>query len=146
MGAALDEARAAAAVGEVPVGAVVVDADGTIIGRGRNQREAAADPLGHAELLAIAEASRNLGAWRLTGCTLYVTLEPCTMCIGAIIQARVPRVVYGARDLKAGACGGLYDVLAQPGFNHYPRIEGGLAADDCGRLLSDFFAGLRQKR
>ena len=145
MAIALDEARAAAVAGDVPVGAVVVNANGQVVGRGRNQREGAADPLGHAELLAITAAARALGAWRLKGCTLYVTLEPCVMCAGAIIQARLERVVYGAADSRAGACGGLFDLFAQQGFNHYPQVQGGLLATECGQILKLFFEELRRK-
>lgn len=140
---ALELADRAAALGEVPVGAVAVRA-GSAIGRGFNRREVDRDALAHAELLAIAEASRSIDAWRLTGVTLYVTLEPCAMCAGALIQSRVDRVVFGARDPKAGAVGSLYDLLGDPRHNHRPQVEGGLLADRCGQKLTEFFRRLRR--
>ncbi|MBQ9116488.1 MAG: nucleoside deaminase [Clostridia bacterium] len=143
MEAALEEARAAAAEGEVPVGAVVVR-DGVIIGRGRNRRELGKNALAHAEIIAIDEACRNLGGWRLPGCTLYVTLEPCPMCAGAIISARIPRVVSAVRDAKAGAFGSVLNMNSYP-LNHKTQIEFGVLAQPCGELLSDFFAELRKK-
>lgn len=139
---ALDEARLAAEAGEVPVGAVVVRG-ATVIARGRNRREETADPTAHAERLALTEASRSVGSWRLEGCTLYVTLEPCAMCAGAIVLARVPRVVYGAHDPKAGAAGSVLDVLRHPRLNHRPEVVGGVCADACGSLLVEFFARRR---
>lgn len=135
-------ARAAQARGEVPVGAVVVR-DGAIIGRGGNAPIAASDPTAHAEIAALREAGRALGNYRLPGCTLYVTIEPCAMCTGAILHARVARVVYGARDPKTGACGSVVDLFAEPRLNHHATVTGGVLADACGRLLSDFFAARR---
>ena len=138
---ALAEARAAAAEGEVPVGAVVVQG-GRIVGEGRNRREGELTALGHAEIEAIAEACRTLGGWRLTGCTLYVTLEPCPMCAGAILNARVPVVCYGARDDKAGCCGSVLNLFEER-FNHHPRIYGGVLEGHCAALLREFFQKLR---
>ena len=141
---ALRLAQEAAAEGEVPVGCVVTLGD-RIVGRGRNRREAGKSALAHAELEAIAEACKTLGGWRLWQCTLYVTLEPCPMCAGAIMNARIPRVVYGAADQKAGSCGSVIDLFSLP-YNHKPQVEQGLLAEECGRLLSQFFQELRQKR
>jgi tRNA(adenine34) deaminase len=146
MRAALAEARAAAALGEVPVGAVVVSSAGEVLGKGGNRREREQDPLAHAELLAIREASRRLGSWRLEGATLYVTLEPCAMCAGAAVLARVKRLVYGAADPKAGYCGSLGDLVRDPRLNHRLEVEPGVLAEECGALLSDFFAELRRDR
>ena len=137
-------AEGAAAAGEVPVGCVITLGD-RIVGRGRNRREVSKTALGHAELEAIAEACRTLGGWRLWQCTLYVTLEPCPMCAGAIINARIPRVVYGAADPKAGACQSVIDLFALP-FNHRPQVEQGLLEAECAQLLRDFFRRLREKR
>nr|AFD20736.1 cytidine/deoxycytidine deaminase [Streptomyces rimofaciens] len=139
MRAALAEAAAAPATGDVPVGAVVLDRDGSVIGRGRNEREATGDPTGHAEVLAIREAARAVGEWRLSGCTLVVTLEPCTMCAGAIVLSRLDRVVYGAVDEKAGAAGSLWDVVRDRRLNHRPEVVTGVLADDCAELLTRFF-------
>ncbi|MFI2431800.1 tRNA adenosine(34) deaminase TadA [Streptomyces sp. NPDC018693] len=137
---ALDEARLAVRGGDVPVGAVVLSADGTtVLATGHNEREATGDPTAHAEVLAIRRAAERLGAWRLTDCTLVVTLEPCTMCAGAIVQSRVDRVVYGARDDKAGAAGSLWDVVRDRRLNHRPEVVEGVLADDCAQLLTDFF-------
>ena len=144
MGAALEEARKAAALGEVPVGAVVAK-DGEIISAAHNTRETEKNALHHAELLAIDAACKKLGGWRLWQCELFVTLEPCPMCSGAIINSRVKRVVYGAADPKAGCCGSLTDLFALP-FNHRPKVESGLLAEECAQLLKDFFAALRKKR
>ncbi|MER6808284.1 tRNA adenosine(34) deaminase TadA [Spirillospora sp. NPDC000708] len=140
---ALDEARAAAADGEIPVGAVVLDGSGTVIGTGRNDRERSADPTGHAEIVAMRAAARARGEWRLSGCTLVVTLEPCTMCAGASVQARVDRVVYGAVDPKAGAVGSLWDVVRDRRLNHRPEVFAGVLAAECGALLSEFFVHRR---
>ena len=140
---ALDEARSARATSDVPVGAVVLDADGEVIGRGRNRREADGDPTAHAEVLALREAADRLGRWRLDGCTLVVTLEPCTMCAGAVVLARVARVVYGAVDEKAGAAGSLWDVLRDRRLNHRPEVVSGVLADECGALLKEFFLRAR---
>ncbi|MFF0943722.1 tRNA adenosine(34) deaminase TadA [Kocuria sp. CPCC 205300] len=141
---ALAEARAALATEDVPIGAVVVAADGTVLGRGRNRREADGDPTAHAEVLALREAARALGTWRLDGCTLVVTLEPCAMCAGALVLARVPRVVLGAWDDKAGAAGSVLDVLRERRLNHWVEVTGGVLQEECSRLLLDFFAGHRR--
>ena len=140
---ALRLAEKAAAAGDVPVGAVIVK-DGNIIARGCNQREAGQSATAHAELSAIEAACRATGSWRLHGCTLYVTLEPCPMCAGAIINARLDRVVYGAKDDKAGACGSVVN-LFEMGFNHRPILKSGILEEECGTVLSRFFAALRSK-
>lgn len=140
---ALDEAGAAAAAGEVPIGAVVVAADGTVIGTGRNEREATHDPTAHAEVVAIREAAAHLGTWRLDGATLAVTLEPCPMCAGAAWLSRVDRVVFGAWNEEYGAAGSLWDVLRDGRLNHRPEVVAGVLADECAALLSDFFASRR---
>ncbi len=137
---ALAEAGRAASGGDVPVGAVVLAPDGrTVLAAEHNEREAGGDPTAHAEVLAVRRAAAELGEWRLTGCTLVVTLEPCTMCAGALVQSRVDRVVYGARDEKAGAAGSLWDVLRDRRLNHRPEVIEGVLADDCAALLTDFF-------
>ena len=141
MQAALALAREAFAEGEVPVGCVIVR-DGQIVGRGRNRRETHKTALGHAEIEAIADACKNLGGWRLWECTLYVTLEPCPMCAGAIINARIPRVVYGAADAKNGACGSVCDLFSMD-FNHHPTVETGVEEEACAGLLTEFFQQLR---
>jgi tRNA(adenine34) deaminase len=141
--AALREAEAAAAADEVPIGCVIVH-DGLVIGRGRNQVEALQDATAHAEIVAIGAASAALGSWRLTGCTLYVTIEPCAMCAGAIILARVPRLVYGARDAKAGGCGSVLDVVHEPRLNHRVEVTEGILAEECAGLLRAFFAQKRR--
>lgn len=141
---ALDEARAATASGDVPIGAVVLDEDGTVLGRGRNEREAEGDPTAHAEVLALRRAAATRGAWRLEGCTLVVTLEPCTMCAGALVLARVARLVFGAYDEKAGAVGSLWDVVRDRRLNHRPEVVGGVLAEESRALLLDFFAAHRQ--
>lgn len=138
---ALDEAVLAPDTGDVPVGAVVLGPDGAVLGRGRNEREATGDPTAHAEVLAIRAAARTVGGWRLRGCTLLVTLEPCTMCAGAIVLSRLDRVVYGATDPKAGAAGSLWDLVRDRRLNHRPEVIHGVLAADCGRLLTDFFRG-----
>jgi tRNA(adenine34) deaminase len=130
--------------GDVPVGAVVVDADGVIIGRGRNTREAEGDPTGHAEIVAIREAAAARGEWRLEGCTLVVTLEPCTMCAGAIVAARIQRLVFGAFDPKAGAVGSLWDVVRDRRLNHRPEVVSGVLADESAVLLRAFFSRHRE--
>lgn len=145
MRAAIEEAKKAAAIGEVPIGAVIVR-DGEIVGRGYNLRETEKDPTLHAEMIAIREASAKLGGWRLIGCTLYVTLEPCPMCAGAIVQSRIEQVVYGAVDPKAGCAGTLMNLLEEPRFNHQVPVVEGVLAEECGQLLKDFFRGLRKKR
>lgn len=141
---AMHEGRNAAARGEVPVGAVIVRG-GEVIARSGNMRERARSAVAHAELLAIDEACEALGGWRLVGCELFVTLEPCPMCAGAIVNARLPRVVYGASDPKAGAMGGLFDLDAVP-LNHHPDIVGGVLADECSLMLRDFFRMRREGR
>jgi tRNA(adenine34) deaminase len=137
------EARVAEAHGDVPIGCVVVGGDGAVLGRGRNERELHQDPTAHAEIIALREAARAVGAWRVLGATLYVTLEPCAMCAGAIVLARVPRVVFGCPDPKAGAAGSVLDVLAEPRLNHRPVVEGGLLAGACAADLRAFFAARR---
>lgn len=141
MQAALEEARAAAALGEVPVGAVVAK-DGEIIARAHNLRESGKNAIYHAELLAIDAACKALGGWRLWQCELFVTLEPCPMCSGGIINSRIRRVVYGAADTKAGCCGSVTDLFALP-YNHRPACEGGVLEEECAQLLRDFFRALR---
>ncbi|WP_069813745.1 tRNA adenosine(34) deaminase TadA [Streptomyces sp. TP-A0874] len=136
---ALEEAVRAPETGDVPVGAVVLAADGTVLGRARNEREAVGDPTAHAEVLALREAARSRGGWRLSGCTLVVTLEPCTMCAGAAVLSRVDRVVYGAVDEKAGAAGSLWDVLRDRRLNHRPEVIHGVLAEECARPLTAFF-------
>jgi tRNA(adenine34) deaminase len=139
---ALREAERAAAHGDVPIGAIVVHA-GEVIATGRNERELRQDPTAHAEILALRAAARALGSWRVLEATLYVTLEPCAMCAGAIVLARVPRVRYGASDPKAGAAGSVLDVLSDPRLNHRPEVRGGLLGERCGAMLSEFFAARR---
>jgi tRNA(adenine34) deaminase len=139
---ALREASRAAAHDDIPVGCVVVK-DGEVIGAGHNEREARADPTAHAELIALREAARALDSWRVLDAVLYVTLEPCAMCAGAIVLARVPRVVFGTTDPKAGAAGSVLDVLAEPRLNHRPQVESGLLAQECADLLRSFFASRR---
>ena len=138
---ALALAKEAAAEGEVPVGCVII-CNGQIVGRGRNRRETGKSALAHAEIEAINEACKTLGGWRLWQCTLYVTLEPCPMCAGAIVNARIPRVVYGASDKKCGACGSVCNLFTMD-FNHHPRVETGILEEECAQLLSDFFQNLR---
>lgn len=140
---ALDEARAAQAEGEVPVGAVVLDRDGVVIGRGHNAREGCADPTAHAEIVALRRAAAHRGGWRLDGTTLLVTLEPCTMCAGAIVLSRVDRLVYGAIDPKAGAVESLWDVVRDRRLNHRPEVVSGVLAADCAELLRSWFANRR---
>lgn len=138
MAEAVALARRALDSADVPVGALVVH-DGRVIGRGFNQREALQDPTAHAEILAISAAAQYIGHWRLDACTLYVTLEPCAMCAGAIVLARVPRLVFGAFDPKAGACGSLFEISSDPRLNHRAETVGGIMADECGELLREFF-------
>jgi tRNA(adenine34) deaminase len=142
---ALRLAREAGARGEVPVGAVAI-CEGRVVGRGANAREAARDPTAHAELLAIQEAARTLGRWRLTGVTLVVTLEPCAMCAGALVLARIDRLVFGASDPKAGAVGSVLDLSADPRLNHRFEVERGLRGEECGALLKEFFRARRTAR
>lgn len=143
MRVALAEAAKAAAAGEVPVGAVVVR-DGQIVGRGYNRPITSNDPSAHAEIVALREAAAALGNYRLPGCELFVTLEPCAMCVGAMVHARLARIVYGARDPKTGACGSIVDLPGLATFNHHGRFEGGLLADECGDVLRSFFAERRR--
>ncbi len=138
---AIEQAQIAAALGEIPVGAVVVK-DGQVIGRGYNRREVDGSATAHAEVLAIEDACKALGTWRLTDCELYVTLEPCPMCAGAIINARIRRVIYGVKDEKAGCCGSVADFFAMP-FNHTPLSRSGILEEECRNLLTDFFQQLR---
>jgi tRNA(adenine34) deaminase len=139
---ALREAERAMEHDDVPIGAVIVH-EGEVLATGRNERELRQDPTAHAEVIALREAAARLGSWRVLDSVLYVTLEPCAMCAGAIVLARVPRIVFGARDPKAGAAGSVLDVLAQPQLNHRPEVAGGLLAAECGALLSSFFASRR---
>lgn len=143
MQAALEQARLALESADVPVGAVVVDETGVVIGAGRNRREADRDPTAHAEVVALRQASANRGSWRLEGCTLVVTLEPCTMCAGAVVSARVDRLVFGADDPKAGAVGSLWDVVRDRRLNHRPEVVRGVAAEESAALLRGFFASHR---
>ena len=143
MSEALHLARQAATAGEVPVGAVVLDGDLAVIGRGVNSREADGDPLGHAEVAAMRDAARVRGSWRLDDCTLVVTLEPCTMCAGAAMQARMARVVFGAHDAKAGAVGSLWDVVRDPRLPHRAEVYAGVMGDECAAVLRDFFTSHR---
>jgi tRNA(adenine34) deaminase len=143
MAEALAEARIAASEGEVPIGAVVVF-EGRIVGRGRNAREKLRDPTAHAEVLALQEAARALGRWRLTGATIYATLEPCPMCAGALVNARVDRLVYSVPDPKAGAAGTLFDIVRDARLNHRVEVESGVLAAECGELLKEFFRSRRR--
>ena len=145
MRAALAMAQQAEAAGEVPVGAVVVR-DGELIGRGYNAPISGHDPSAHAEIAALRDAARHVGNYRLTGCELYVTLEPCVMCVGAMFHARIARVIYGARDPKTGAAGSVFNLFTETRLNHHARIEGGVLAEECGKLLSDFFAKRRAQQ
>jgi tRNA(adenine34) deaminase len=141
---ALEEARAAAAAGEVPVGAVLVrDSDSVVVARGANRTIRDCDPTAHAEVVVLREASRAIGNYRLAGTTLYVTIEPCSMCAGAIIQARVPRVVYGCDDIKGGAVRSCFEVLSHPKLNHQVEVTSGVLADECAAVIQAFFAGRR---
>jgi tRNA(adenine34) deaminase len=139
---ALAEARRAADLGEVPIGAVVVR-DGEVVGRGHNRREVDGDPLAHAELLALRQAARRVGGWRLAGCTMVVTLEPCPMCAGALVASRIDRLVYGAADPKAGFCGSLGNLVQDPRLNHRLEVSSGVLAEASAALLRGFFASLR---
>ena len=139
---ALREAERALEHEDVPIGAVIVR-EGEVIGSGHNEREIRADPTAHAEMIALREAARSLGSWRVLDAVMYVTLEPCAMCAGAIVLARLPRVIFGATDPKAGAAGSVFDVLGEPRLNHRPQVAGGLLADDSAELLRSFFAPRR---
>jgi tRNA(adenine34) deaminase len=143
MAEALAEARRAAAEGEVPIGAVVV-LEGRVVGRGRNARERLADPTAHAEILALQEAARALGRWRLTGATVYATLEPCPMCAGALVNARVDRLVYAVPDPKAGAAGTLFDIPRDARLNHRIQVDAGVRSEECSKLLKEFFRSKRK--
>lgn len=144
MSEALAEARKAAALGEVPIGAVVVR-DGDIIGRGHNLTRTCNDPTCHAEMVAIREAAASLGGWRLTGCDMYVTAEPCAMCAGAIVWARIENLCIGTMDPKAGACGSVFNIVQEKKLNHRVNIQTGILEEECSRILSDFFRNLRKK-
>ena len=141
---AIAEAERALIHDDVPVGAVILGADGELLGAGHNERELLQDPSAHAEMLAIRQAAARVGTWRLLDTTLYVTLEPCAMCAGAIVLARIPRVVYGTTDPKAGAAGSVLDILAEPRLNHRPTVVGGVLQQPCAALLLDFFAARRR--
>lgn len=145
MRSALAEAGAAPATGDVPVGAIVLDPSGAVIGRGRNERELTGDPTAHAEVLAIRAAAATLGSWRLSGCTLVVTLEPCSMCAGAVVASRLERLVFGAYDDKAGAVGSLWDLVRDRRLNHRPEVVSGVLADECGAALREFFVTQRSR-
>jgi tRNA(adenine34) deaminase len=145
MGLALEQAREAEAHGDVPIGAVVARGE-EVLGAAGNERELRRDPTAHAELLAIRAAAEALGGWRLPGTTLYITLEPCAMCAGAIVLARIPAVVYGAPDPKAGAAGSVLDILGEPALNHRPQVTGGVMEDECADLLRGFFSSRRASR
>ncbi|AQX17179.1 tRNA-specific adenosine deaminase [Tessaracoccus lapidicaptus] len=140
---ALAEAVAAGRHGDVPIGAVVLGPDGQVLGRGGNERELHGDPTAHAEIVAIRRAAETIGEWRLSGCTLVVTLEPCTMCAGAVVASRIDHLVFGAFDEKAGAVASLWDVVRDPRLNHRPRVTSGVLADDCAALLDGFFRDRR---
>jgi tRNA(adenine34) deaminase len=143
MRSALDAAAPALTTGDVPIGAVLLDADGAELARACNERELTGDPTAHAEVLALRRAAERVGSWRLEGCTLVVTLEPCTMCAGALVLARVSQLVFGAWDPKAGAVGSLWDVVRDRRLNHRPEVVGGVLEDECGALLRDFFSDHR---
>ena len=143
---ALDEARVAFNLGEVPIGAVIVAEDGEVLVRAHNLRETAYDATAHAELIAIRVACEKLGRWRLTGCTLYVTIEPCPMCAGAIVNSRLTRVVYGAPDAKAGACESIYNIPGNPNLNHRPDVTAGVMEEACRGIMREFFAMRRRQR
>lgn len=143
MAEALTVASGSLRTGDVPVGCLVLASDGQVIARGRNRREADQDPTAHAEMIAIRQAAEVLGGWRLIGCTMVVTLEPCAMCAGAIVLARLPRVVFGAYDPKAGAAGSVLDVTGEPRLNHRPEMIGGVLAEECGDALRSFFRARR---
>ena len=146
MGMALEQARLAGEQGDVPVGAVLLSPTGEVLATGHNDRERNVDPTGHAEIVALRTAALALGSWRLEGCTLVVTLEPCTMCAGALVHARVGRLVYGADDPKAGAVGSLWDVVRDRRLNHRPEVVRGVREQECGALLRSFFEGKRERR
>ena len=140
---ALQQARSALAEGEIPVGCVIADKDGNVIGKGQNTRERSRSALGHAELSAISDACRAFGDWRLFGCTIYITLEPCPMCAGAIINSRIPCVVFGAREENFGSCGSVVDLFSER-YGHHPAVYGGVLENECAELLTDFFKIIRK--
>lgn len=142
---ALEEARKALEKGEVPIGAVI-EKDGQIVGRGHNLTESSKDPTAHAEMTALRQAAQTLGGWRLPGCAMYVTAEPCSMCAGAIVLSRIPRLYIGAMDPKAGACGSVYNIVSDSRLNHSVQTETGLLAEECSQLLKEFFKSLRKKK
>ena len=142
---ALEEAYKALGTYEVPVGAVIVH-KGKVIGKGYNKRETSQDPIAHAEILAIKEASKTLGSWRLIDCILYVTLEPCPMCAGAIVNSRIDKVVIGAKDSKMGCCGSVINLLNNPNFNHRPEVEFGILEEECSSIISNFFKEIRKNK
>lgn len=142
---AIEEAKKAAAMGEVPVGAVIVKS-GEIIGRGHNLTETLKDPTAHAEIIAIRQAAANLGGWRLTDCCIFVTAEPCSMCAGAIVWARIQKLYIGTMDPKSGACGSVFNIPQEKQLNHFVKIETGLMQEECSRLMKDFFKQLRKKK
>lgn len=146
MRAALAEAAQAYALGEVPIGAVLVDAAGEIVARGHNLRERDHDATAHAEMIAIRAACERLGRWRLSGLTLYVTIEPCPMCAGAIVMSRVDRVVYGGTDYKAGACESLFNIPGHPALNHHPEVTAGVLAEECAGIMKHFFRERRARK
>ncbi|MDY3868425.1 MAG: tRNA adenosine(34) deaminase TadA [Pyramidobacter sp.] len=145
MNIALQLAQQAAEEGDIPVGAVITDSDGNVIGKGRNRRRAEYDPTAHAEIVAIRQSAEHLRRWNLSGCTLYVTLEPCPMCAGAVVQSRISRVVYGCADPKAGACGTLYNIARDSRLFHRAKITAHVMEDECRKILQDFFFKCRQK-
>jgi tRNA(adenine34) deaminase len=144
MALALDEARKAAAQGDVPVGAIIVQGE-NVLAKGHNRRELDGDPLAHAEIIALRHAASSIEGWRLVGCRIYVTLEPCAMCAGALVNSRIESLIFGARDPKAGFCGSLGDLARDPRLNHRLEVEEGVLADECSRLLKDFFRQLRRR-
>ena len=144
MAEAIAEARRAAELGEVPIGAVVVDGSGEIVSRAHNTRETQGDPLGHAEVLALRQAAVRIGGWRLSGCSLYVTLEPCAMCAGALVNSRVRRLVFATEDPKAGFCGSLGNLVQDPRLNHRIEVTSGVMREECAAMLKGFFVALRQ--
>lgn len=143
MSAALEEAKKAGEIGEIPIGAVIVR-DGKIVGRGHNRTETDKDPTAHAEMLAIRQAAENLGGWRLIGCQMYVTAEPCAMCAGAIVWSRIEKLFIGTTDPKAGACGSVFNIVQEPRLNHYVEIETGMMEEECREILKGFFRELRK--
>ena len=142
---ALEEAKKAASMGEIPIGAVIIK-DGQIVGRGHNETETRKDPTAHAEMLAIRQASQTLGGWRLLGCEMYVTAEPCCMCAGAIVWSRIQKLYIGTMDPKAGACGSVFNIPQEEKLNHYVEIETGIMQEECSCIMNDFFKQLRKKK